>query len=246
MNTRAVTTVLALAAILTGCGGKDAKDKPAAATVAPDTVAAVLDTSAVFTDSRDGKVYRKVRIDRQLWMAENLNYEAEYSRCYAEYRRNPSMCIRSDSGETLYDGDRLFDAKIRANCAKYGRLYYWETAKEACPAGWHLPTDEEWHTLIKYAGGWSKAGGKLKSASGWYNYGGGTDDYGFAALPGGSASFLVAGAKGYWWSATKWADGMKGPSGPAYLSMAYEDDDVNMSATGGLIVGMFSVRCVAD
>jgi uncharacterized protein (TIGR02145 family) len=246
MKKMAIMTALA-AAILTGCGGKDAKDKPAAATVAPDTsaIAPVLDTSAVFTDSRDGKVYRKVRIDRQLWMAENLNYEAEGSICYAEYRKNPSMCMISRGGDTLYDGDRLFDAKIRANCAKYGRLYYWGMAKEACPAGWHLPNVEEWRTLIEYAGGWSKAGGKLKSASGWYNYGGGTDDYGFSALPGGSASFLVAGAMGYWWSATKWTNDMKGPPpGPVYLSIAYEDDDVDLSSTDSF--EMVSVRCVAD
>jgi uncharacterized protein (TIGR02145 family) len=246
MNTRAVTAALAAAAIagMFGCAGKEAGDKPVAAADAPDTASVALDTSAAFTDSRDGKVYRKVRIDRQLWMAENLNYEAEGSRCYAEYHRNPSMCIISRDGDTLYDGDRLFDAKIRANCAKYGRLYYWGTAQEACPAGWHLPTDKEWHTLIEYAGGWSKAGGKLKSASGWYNYGGGTDDYGFSALPGGSGSFLIAGAMGYWWSAAKVPEGLKAPSGPVYVSMAYEDDDVNISSTGSY--AMLSVRCVAD
>ena len=32
----------------------------------------------------------------------------------------------------------------------YGRLYDWEAALTACPAGWHLPSDEEWATLIKY------------------------------------------------------------------------------------------------
>jgi hypothetical protein len=50
-------------------------------------------------------------------MAENLSYGAEGSKCY--------------------------DKKLK-NCKKYGRLYDWETAIKACPAGWHLPSNDEW------------------------------------------------------------------------------------------------------
>ena len=50
---------------------------------------------------------------------------------------------------------------------KYGRLYNWETAKNVCPTGWHLPTDTEWTTLTNYLGGKEVAGEKLKSSTGW-------------------------------------------------------------------------------
>jgi len=56
-------------------------------------------------------------------MAENLNYEASGSKCY--------------------------DNKP-ANCDKYGRLYNWNTAKTACPSGWHLPASYEWDVLLRY------------------------------------------------------------------------------------------------
>jgi uncharacterized protein (TIGR02145 family) len=131
-----------------------------------------------FTDSRDNKVYRKVPIGGQTWMAENLNYVAEGSKCY------------ENSAE---------------NCAKYGRLYNWATAKTACPTGWHLPSDDEWTTLTNNVDG--TAGKKLKSSTGWNNDGNGTNEYLFSALPGGNGysngSFSNAGNFGSWWSATE-------------------------------------------
>ena len=138
------------------------------------------------TDSRDSKKYKTVKIGKQIWMAENLNFDAKGSKCY------------EDKPE---------------NCEKYGRLYNWETAKTACPSGWHLPNDKEWQTLVDFAGGDKVAGGKLKAASGWDDSGdksgNGTDEYGFSALPGGGYIFKPeyydegfgnAGNAGYWWS----------------------------------------------
>jgi len=58
----------------------------------------------------------------------------------------------------------------------------------ACPAGWHLPSDDEWTQLTDFVGDSSTAGTKLKSSTGWESFSGvpkGTDDYGFSALPGG-------------------------------------------------------------
>nr|AGS53586.1 hypothetical protein [uncultured bacterium contig00070] len=102
------------------------------------------------TDKRDGKAYKTVNIGEQVWMAENLDYEAEGSVCY--------------------DNDP-------ANCEKYGRLYNWATAKNACSEGWHLPNEDEWDALIDYASGKEKAGERLKAKNG------------FSALPSGSFSF---------------------------------------------------------
>jgi len=135
---------------------------------------------STFTDTRDGKVYKIVKIGSQTWFAENLNYALWGSKCY-ENKAN--------------------------NCAKYGRLYNWKKANKACPAGWRLPNDDDWTTLLDYVGGSDTAGKKLKSTSGWENNGNGTDDYGFSALPGGigdgSGVFFNAGYVSLWWSATE-------------------------------------------
>jgi uncharacterized protein (TIGR02145 family) len=112
-----------------------------------------------FTDARDSKKYRTVKIGEQVWMAENLNFETPDSQCY---ENKPE------------------------NCKKYGRLYTWDEAMKACPVGWHLPVREEWDALIEAAGGKEMAGKNLKAKSGWDDKAlNGLDTYGFAALPGG-------------------------------------------------------------
>ena len=173
-------------------------------------------SDTTFTDKRDRKVYRIVEIGSQKWFAENLNYATEESKCY---ENSPD------------------------SCAKYGRLYNWETALMACPVGTHLPTDEEWTTLMDYVGGEYIAGEKLKSTSGWENNGNGTDDFGFSALPGGygnsNGSFVSVGGFGYWWSATE-----NDVNHAWERSMNYILEDVGRY--DGEKMGLFSVRCVLN
>jgi uncharacterized protein (TIGR02145 family) len=132
-----------------------------------------------FTDSRDGQKYRIVKIENQTWMAKNLNYNADNSKCYRD---------------------------SITNCEKYGRLYDWKTAMKACPSGWHLPSKAEWEELSDSIGGSSVEGMFLKAKSGWNNNGNGIDLYGFAALPGGygfSGGDLGIGSYGSWWTASE-------------------------------------------
>jgi len=133
-----------------------------------------------FTDPRDGKAYKTVRIGEQVWLAENLNWEGA------------GVCYNEDP----------------ANGAKYGRLYTWEEAMKAVPPGWHLPADEEWEKLLDFAGGFPVAGLKLKAEYGWYYIG--TDEFGFSAVSGGKLHceegryFYGMGSNGCWWTATKY------------------------------------------
>lgn len=173
-----------------------------------------------FTDDRDAAAYKTAKIGGKTWMAENLRYRAKGSWCYGD--------------DSSY-------------CDKYGRLYVWNTAKTACPTGWHLPTRQEWVALSEAAGGEEAAGKRLKAKAGWDEDGGGTDKHGFSALPGGSrhhsaGDFSYAGGTGFWWTSTEY-DG--GGNDNAYIrAMNYGDNDVGESYGGK--GGGLSVRCVQN
>jgi len=170
----------------------------------------------IFTDPRDGKKYRTVTIGKQTWMAENLNYEASSSKYY--------------------------DNNL-ANAQKYGRLYNWETAKMACPPGWHLPSDKEWQELVDFAGGEKIAGKKLKATNGWVENGNGTDEYGFSALPGGycrtNGMFQFVGSFGGWLSSTE-----ENSENVYYRNVGYEQTDIFKYTIAKTT--FFSVRCIKD
>ena len=67
--------------------------------------------------------------DAKLWMVQNLDIGAADSYCYADRE---------------------------SNCHLYGRLYTWQSARQACLAlgdGWRLPTDGDWRELARHFGG---------------------------------------------------------------------------------------------
>lgn len=106
-------TLLA-AFILTACG-----DEPSGPKEPDDPQKGVISS---ITDSRDGRVYQTTQIGTQVWLAENLQYEADSSWCY--------------------DDDV-------SNCESLGRLYAGGT-ENLCPAGFHIPSQHEWEELIDY------------------------------------------------------------------------------------------------
>jgi uncharacterized protein (TIGR02145 family) len=173
-------------------------------------------TATTLTDTRDNKTYKIKTIGSQTWMAENLNYTADSSWCYNDSIR----------------------------CKAFGRLYTWEAAKKACPAGWHLPSDAEFTLLTDFVGGLATAGGKLKEINNWTNPNtGATDSFGFRALPGGkrdpNGTFGYVRDGGAWWTSTEYDDHS------AWLrGMNYNTEDVirgiNVKEVG------FSVRCIRD
>ena len=124
-----------------------------------------------FTDTRDGQVYKYTTIANQVWMAENLKFDAPYSECYD---------------------------KIDGFCNTFGRFYSLHENGEflglfdqglldtICPAGWRVPSVNDWSILINNMGGEKKALSRLYSSDDFgEDFMKGSDDCGFNSLPAG-------------------------------------------------------------
>jgi uncharacterized protein (TIGR02145 family) len=202
----------------------------------------------------DGNVYKTVKIGDQLWMAENLKV-----RHYRNGDPIPEVASNSDWQNLSTSAYCVFDNN-ESHADTYGYLYNWyavDDTRKITPAGWHVPSDEEWKQLEMYLGmsqgtadnyRWrgTDEGGKLKEMgiTHWNDPNtGATDEYGFSALPGGYrdflGDFLTMGYYAYFWSSTEyksltvWYRGLS-----CYYSGVYR---YRLSRTHG-----FSVRLVRD
>ena len=219
-------------------------------------------------DLRDGQYYKTVQIGDQVWMAENLNY---------------------DPGDVSSMGTWAMNAcygNLPENCAKYGRLYTWEVAMNSkscgyglsckpsgtvrgiCPEGWHLPSLDEFITLIepmasdidKYdddngTGKYFDAGKMLKSQTGWKPssfgdyYSQSSNESGFTALPGGgidgARKFSLIEEYAYFWSASEY-EGVYGYEQNVAYSLQLEHARYTAYLGMETKTNVASVRCIQN
>lgn len=171
-----------------------------------------------FQDPRDKHVYKTVQIGSQVWLAENLKF-------------------KTPTGNFAYD---LNESKV----AVYGLLYNWQTALQACPKGWHLPTVEEWKQLSDALGGEQQAGTQLKAPLGWEaDNGEGQNSSGFSAVGAGyrhsDGTFGSLGANCNFWSATPAEENFVWGYNLNYGSNL-------LSIRKYSVTNYYSVRCVKD
>lgn len=154
-----------------------------------------------FDDTRDNHEYHFVVIGEQRWMAENLQWIPEDA-------RKEKKSIVAKGIKAYYPGDN------KDNVDEYGLLYTWASAVDSaklfsdkaagcgygeqcdnlerirgiCPEGWHIPTVDEWYTLMRTVGGASTAAKMLKSTDYWNASAAGIYKQGFQAIPSGWAN----------------------------------------------------------
>jgi len=239
-------------------------------------------------DSRDGQVYKTVEIGDQVWMAQNLNYNSNFKDANGDYVGN-SWCGGGEDEKNregdcsvygrLYTWSAAMDSAgilnpngsgkgcgyafaevIEKNCHPTGRV------QGICPSGWHLPSKEEFETLISFvkSDGISETGYALMSTSSlWQRLDGsshGLDTYGFSALPAGyffcitincsetePPMFSQEGDMAHFWSSTLEFSYVASSTSPYIYSLwlmygsSYADVVDAVSARYG-----YSVRCLKD
>lgn len=165
-------------------------------------------------DARDGAIYNCVLMpDGKWWSAENLRWAG---------------------AGVAYNNDPALEAI-------YGRLYTWADAVAGCPPGAHLPSDAEWTALESAIP--APDGKRLKANSSLWVTNTGTDDYGFAALPGGrfaSGAFNAASQVCCFWTST-----LGGSNDNAWVRVLTHADAGVLRGTNYYRTG-YSVRFIVD
>ena len=202
----------------------------------------LLNENETVTDI-DGNVYNTVKIGTQVWMTENLKVKRY---------RNGDQVVKVTTSSDRFAGS--YETLTYFNIQ--GVIYNWfavSDSRNLAPAGWHIPTDEDWTTLVTYLGGDDIAGGKLKETgtAHWQSPNvGATNESGFTALP----FFTRVHAMGIperpescgWWSSTS------DKTMPCFRSMNYQTTIVSkvyviLPATNSVISEfIMSVRCIKD
>ena len=98
--------------------------------------------------SYEGRDYKTVKIGKQVWMAENLNYKPKKS-------KGTNICAGCEDFGRLYSWNSAMDIDVEAK-----EEYDMENRAEGrpiskkhqgiCPIGWHVPTVNDMRELLLY------------------------------------------------------------------------------------------------
>lgn len=198
----------------------------------------------------EGNPYKTVKIGTQTWMAENLRT--------TKYRNGEPIANVTQgsawSSASLKTGAYCWYNNDPAKEYTYGALYNWYAVtdkRNLAPEGWHIPTDEEWSTLVAFLGGEAVAGGKMKEIGTlhWFSPNlGASNEFLFSLLPAGVREGSEMQATGSFWGindkAYLWSSSQSSPTLMLFRRVSKDGADC-FSASGSGQYGM-SVRCIKD
>ena len=192
----------------------------------------------------EGTAYKTVKIGVQEWMAENLKT--------TKYKNGDDIITSMP-----FDKDLTEDVKPKFQWAydaqdylvvDYGRLYTWyiiEDSRGVCPAGWHVPTKQDWSILSLNLGGEKIAGSKLKEADTlhWGQSNLSLNTNGFTALPAGFrynlGAFSNLGDYASWWTMSD------DSQGNAWIRFVKKDEPLMLMFLNEKNDG-HAIRCIKD
>ncbi|OFY52717.1 MAG: hypothetical protein A2X22_07455 [Bacteroidetes bacterium GWF2_49_14] len=165
----------------------------------------------------DGNFYPVVSIGGQTWMAGNLAFLPKVNLSTQGSENTPHLYVYN------YQGTDVGSARTTDSFKTYGVLYNWSAALIACPAGWHLPSIQEWDWMTDF----SQA----------------SELTGFDAMPGGvrqaDGNYNSQGKSGGFWSS------MDTDLSEAFSRNLDFENDLASRIVEGKSTGL-SVRCVRD
>ncbi len=204
-----------------------------------DEATNVMEDDPITISDIDGNIYHTVRIGDQLWLAENLKTTRFQN---GDLINELDKSNSSISSFTSYNDDQ--------NLSKtYGYLYNQHAARDErkiCPKGWHVPSYNEWITLLEYV---ERNSEKLniKGSTHWINGNSdATNETGFTALPGGEYNFAFKqfgymGREGNWW-----VGDLNGSFNDVRFNIITDGDHSSIGFVTFHESNLYSIRCIRD
>ncbi len=205
----------------------------------------IIETGAQFVTDIDGNTYNTITLGKQKWMKENLK-TTHFNN--GDLIETSALAISNDSTSVYqwcYNNDTL-------NIPTYGRLYTWyvvNDSRNVCPAGWHVPSDDERTYLANFLGGDTIAGNKMKE-TGTIHWStttiSVTNSSDFTGLPGGlrgnSAAYTNINTLGNFWTSTPWGSN----SFPRAYTYQLKSNSGALEQSIAVANCGLSVRCIQD
>jgi uncharacterized protein (TIGR02145 family) len=193
----------------------------------------------------EGNIYKTIKIGTQWWMGENLNT--------SHYRNKDTIPNITDNATwiALTSGAYCNYNNDAKNAITYGKLYNWyvvNDSRNVCPAGWHVPSNEEMQVLADYLGGTSLAGGKMKEigTTHWQSPNtGATNQTNFTGLPAGARYLLQGDFSGIGSNANGWTTTIFNSNGAYNWELVCNQKNLFLYSATNNFAGN-SVRCLKD
>jgi uncharacterized protein (TIGR02145 family) len=192
----------------------------------------------------EGNSYKTIQAGSQTWMAENLRTTR-----FSDGTDIPLITDNSEWVTLTSPGYSWYYNDETSFKQTYGGLYNWYAVNSGklCPAGWHVPSVNEWTTFTDLLGGIDAADTQIRETGGdhWLSPNNATNSSGFTALPGGvrfyNGQFSGFGIMFSVWSSTEFSS-----SGAwSYQWAHFGDGGFNGTGTSNYSEGS-SVRCIKD
>ncbi len=204
--------VIGTALILSSSCQKD-EDNPVTVNLTNGKTTAVFNpnkTYGTLTDI-DGNIYKTITIGSQTWMAENLRTTKHNDGTGIRLAEENNAWTNSYNKSTYCNYNNTSN---NDSIATFGRLYngFAVFTGKLAPVGWHVPTDDEWATLINYLGTDTIPYFKLQEigSTHWLSpHNSVTNESGFTALPGGfrygsfGTNFMAIGKVCRFWTSSE-------------------------------------------
>ena len=196
-------------------------------------------TYDTMTDPRDGKTYKTIEFNGQIWMAENLNFSDS---SIAPLLEGHNTCYHEKESECELFG-RLYDRVAAMNDSRCeydaGCALGSDPIQGICPDGWHVLSYDEAESMISYVG--SNYAEKIISAKGWGSSVNGDNTYGLSFIAPGTrdgGNYDSKGGYAFYWV-------YKPNYNQNYLLIDGKDATLELSTYNSHVLSL-PVRCIKD